>query len=162
MAEVRVEPARSVHWEWSGEGGFSFQVYRNWGSSFHVEGSRSSGMKSCLMSLSRSLPAAVTRTAIRCCRQVPGSFPAISGEAPDSPAVSHRREHTCENRLMRLSPDRRLQREREAGEGCYYSVHPAHLPSGTQQETLNHQRASEGLSPGPLTSLAHALTQTCP
>lgn len=78
-----------------------------------------------------SLSAAITRSAIRCCRQVPGRL-LLSQLTPltAAAAVSQRREHTSETRLMRLSPDRWLQRERETGAVTLYNLPASPAPPG--------------------------------
>lgn len=74
-----------------------------------------------------------------------------------APAVSLRREHTSETKLMRLSPDRWLRRGRRRETG---PITELTLPTSQTawQEALNHQRASRGLCLAPLTSLAHVCT----
>lgn len=109
---------RSTHWGWSGDGGSVIPDVQGLGLTLPCSSVKEQWSEELPTSLSSSLPEAITRTAIRCCRQVPGRFPlSLARPLTAAPAVSHQREHTSESRLMRLSPDKWLQREREAGEG---------------------------------------------
>ena len=76
-----------------------------------------------------------------------------------APAVSHQRERTSETRLMRLSPDRRLWRERETGAVAVCT--PPIFP-GAPSRRLLISGELHGLAWAPLTSLAHVCAQTRP
>lgn len=113
VAEARVKASELNLLEAERGGGPRSQMYKNRGSPFRVEGSRSSAARapdpknSCPVSPSPSLPAAVTWTVIRCRRQVPGKFLlSLARPLTAAPAASHQTEHTSETRLMRSSPDR--------------------------------------------------------